>query len=71
MSLLLEWGKEIDNFLWMCSRNYIFDVIITVIITISIINNVLVVVMLQNRQVMVASFGCFWYGGGVPQSLDC
>ena len=60
MPLLMEWGKEIDTFLWMCSRNYVFDVIIIIVFIpiILIINNVFVVVMLQNRQVMVISFGC-------------
>ena len=60
MPLLLERGKEIDTFLWMCSRNYVFDVIIIIVFIpiILIINNVFVVVMLQNRQVMVISFGC-------------
>ena len=66
MPLLIEWGKEIDTFLWMCSRNYVFDVIIIIAFTIIIliINNVFVVVMLQNRQVMVTSFRCCSYSGG-------
>ena len=67
MPLPLEWEEEIHAFLWMCSRNYVFDVIIIILI----INNVFVVVMLQNRQVMVTSFGCCWYSGGASQSLDC
>ena len=38
------------------------------IIIIIIVNIVFVVavVMLQNRQVMVTSFGCCWYSGGIP-----
>ena len=73
MPLLLNWGKEIDTFFWMCSRNYVFDVtiIIVFVVIILIINNVFVVVMLQNHQVIVTSFGYCWYSGGTPQSLDC
>ena len=74
MPLLLKWRKEIDTFSWMCSRNYDFDVIIIVIaciVIILIINNVFFAVMLQNCQVIVTSFGCCWYSGSTPQSLDC
>ena len=67
MPLLLEWGEEINIFLWMCNRNYIFEVIIVIII----INNVFIVVMHQNHQVMVTSFGRCYYSGGAPQSFNC
>ena len=32
---------------------------------------VVVMVMYQNRQVMVTSFGSCWYSGGTSQSPDC
>ena len=57
-------GRRNRSFLCMCSINCIFDVIITIVI-INIVF-VAVVVMLQNRQVMVTSFGCCWYNGGIP-----
>ena len=57
-------GRRNRSFLCMCSRNCIFDIIIIIImITIAF---VAVVSMLQNRQVMVTSFGCCWYSGGIP-----
>ena len=52
------------SFLCMCSRNGIFDIIIIIIII--NIGFVVVVVMIENRQVMVTSFGCYWYSGGIP-----
>ena len=51
------------SFLCMCSRNCIFDIIIIIII-INIVFAV-VVAMLHNLQVMVASFGCCWYSGDI------
>ena len=59
----VEVGRRNRSFLCICNRNCIFDIIII------IINNnivfVVVVVMFQNCQVMVTSFGCFWYSGGI------
>ena len=52
------------SFLCMCSRNCIFDIII-IIISINIVFAV-VVLMLQNQQAMVTSFGCCWYSGTIP-----
>ena len=63
MPLLLEWGEKNRSFLCMCSKNCIFDIIITIII-INIVF-VAVVLMLQNWQVMITSFDC-WYSGGIP-----
>ena len=60
-------GKRNQSFL--CSRTCIFyNIIIIVIINIAFI---VVVLMLQNHQVMVTSFGCCWYSGGTPQSPHC
>ena len=56
-------GRRDRSFLYMCSRNCIFDIIIIIII-INIVF-VVVVVMLQNRQVMVTSLGCCWYSGDI------
>ena len=56
-------GRRKRSFLCMCSRNCIFD--ITIIIIIINIVFAVVVLMLQNRQVMVTSFGCCWYSGGI------
>ena len=42
MPLLLEWGEELDTIFWMCSKkNYIFDVVIIIIL----INNASVVLL--------------------------
>ena len=56
-------GRINRSFLCMSSRNFIFDINIIIII----INTVFAVVvpMLQNLQVMVASFGCWWYSGDI------
>ena len=56
-------------FMYICSGNAIFDNII-IIITINIVFAVLVV-MLQNRQVIVTSFDCCWCSGDIPQSSNC
>ena len=56
MPLLLEWEEEID-LSCVCVAE-------TVIIIINIVIFV-VVLMLQNGQVMVNSFGCCWYSGGI------
>ena len=53
-----------SSFLCMCNRNCIFDITILIII-ISIVF-VVMVVMLQNLQVMLPSFVCCWYSGGIP-----
>ena len=49
------------SLLCMCSRNCIFDIIIMIIVL------VVAVVMLQNRQGMVASFGYCSYSGVPPR----
>ena len=56
-------GRRKRSFSCMCSRNCIFDIIIIIIS----INSVfaVVVLMLQNHQVMVISFGCCWYSGAI------
>ena len=62
-------GRRNRFFLCMCSRNCI-----SVIISVDIVFPI-VMVMCQNCQVMVISFGYCWYrrggGGGYPQSPDC
>ena len=56
MPLLMERAEEMI-FLVYVKQNCIFDIIIRIII-IKIVF-VVVVVILQNRQAMVTSFGCF------------
>ena len=58
-------GRKNRSFLCICSKNCIFEIIISIIIIINIVFAV-VVVMLQNRQVMVIYVGCCWYSGGIP-----
>ena len=67
MPLLLEWGEEKD-LSFECVAETVF-----LILLLLLSNNVFVVVcmMLQDRQVMITSFGCCWYSGGAPQSPDC
>ena len=55
-------GRRNRSFLCMCSRNFIFGIVIIVIIITSIVI-IIRVLMLQNRQVMITSFGCCWYSG--------
>ena len=57
-------GRRNRSFLCMCNRNCIFDITILIII-ISIVF-VVMVMMLQNLQVMVPSFVCCCYSGGIP-----
>ena len=57
-------GRRNRSFLYMCSRNCIFGIIIIIII-INIVFTV-VLLMLQNQHVMVTSFGYCWYSGGIP-----
>ena len=64
----VEVGRKNRSFLGMCSKNCIFKIIIITII-ISIVF-VVVVLMLQNLQVMVTSFGCCWYSGGIPSHSE-
>ena len=52
-------------FLCMCSRNCI-SFISSVDIAFAV-----VIMIYQNHQVMVTSFGCSWYSGCAPQSPDC
>ena len=52
-------GRRNGSFLCLCGRNSIFDIIIIIII-IDIVF-VVVVLMFQSRQVIVTSFGCYWY----------
>ena len=66
MLLLLKWGEEINYSFCMFNRNCIFN--ISIIINIAF---VVVVVIFQNHQVMVTSFGCCWYSGCSRQSLYC
>ena len=55
-----------DKYSWyMCSRNCI-----SFIMSIDIVF-IVMMVMYQNRQVIVTSFGCCWYSGGTSQSPDC
>ena len=61
-------GRRNRSFLCMCSRNCIFDIIIIIIII--NIALVAVVLMLQNRQVMVTLFNCCWYSGGIPSRSE-
>ena len=56
-------GRRNKSLLCMCSRNCIFDIIIIIIINIVF---VVVVMTLQNREVMLTSFYCCWYSGGIP-----
>ena len=58
MLLLLKRGEEINYSFCMFNRNRIFN--ISIIINIAF---VVVVVMFQNHQVMVTSFGYCWYSG--------
>ena len=67
MPLLLLWGEEIDSSyvcIHMCSR-----ICISFISSIDIVF-VVAMVMYQNRQVMLNSFGCCYCSGGAPQSPD-
>ena len=66
MPLLLEWGEEIN--LSCVAETAFFIIKLSVIINIAFI---VVVLMLQNHQVMVTSFGCCWCSGGTPQSSHC
>ena len=59
----VEVGRRNRSFLCMCSKNCVFNIIGTIII-INILF-VVVVVMLQNGQVMVIYFGCYWCRGGI------
>ena len=63
-------GMERRNrsFLCMCSRNCVINIMIIIII-INIVF-VAVVVILQNRQAMVTSFGCCWCSGDISRSPD-
>ena len=56
-------GRKNKFFLCMCSKNC--DVIINIIVYI------VEVVVCQNCQVIMTSFGCCWYSGGAPQSPNC
>ena len=68
-AISVRMGRRNRSFMYMCSRNCIFDIIIiTIIINIAF---VVVVVMLQNGQVMVTSFDCCWCSGDIPQSSNC
>ena len=58
MPLLLEWGEEI-NFSCVCVAE-------TLIIIINIILYIVVVVVYQNCELILTSFGCCWYSGGAP-----
>ena len=56
-------GRRNRFFLYLCSINCII-VIINIFVYI-------VVVMYQNRQMVVTSLGCCWYSRGPSQSPDC
>ena len=59
----VEVRRRNRSFWCMCSRNCFFDIIIIIIII--NIAFVVVVLILQNCQVMVTSFGCC-YSWGIP-----
>ena len=68
-TISVRMGRRNRSFMYICSRNCIFDIIVIILI-INIVF-VVVVVMLQNCQVMVTSFDCCWCSGDIPQSSNC
>ena len=57
-------GRRNRSFLCICSRNRSFDIVLIIII-INIVF-VFVVMILQNCQVMVTSFGFCWFSALLP-----
>ena len=55
-------GRKNRSFLCMCIKNCITIIKINIVF-------VVVVLMLQNWQVMITSFNC-WYSGGIPSCSE-
>ena len=68
MPLLLELGEEID-FSCACVAETIF--LISLLLTLNLLLWWYLTLMFQNREVIVTSFGCYWYSWDSPQSPDC